>query len=65
MKPATRTYALACGLLLAALLWTYRNHFDNAFHFDDALELAREAGYTHSVRFRRRRRKKAPLPSTS
>lgn len=36
-----------------------------ASNFDRALECAREAGYTHSVRFRRRRRKKIPLPVTS
>lgn len=36
-----------------------------AFCFDQAVQLAREAGYTHSVRFRRRRRRKAPIPSTS
>ena len=36
-----------------------------ASNFDRAVELARAAGYTHSVRFRRRRRKKSPLPATS
>ena len=33
--------------------------------FDGAVKLAREAGYTHSLRFRGRRRRRIPLPVTS
>jgi histidinol-phosphatase (PHP family) len=35
---------------------------DVGSRFDRALALAREAGYTHSVRFRRRRKELVPLP---
>ena len=31
----SRAYPLACGLALLALVATYANHFQNAFHFDD------------------------------
>lgn len=33
-----------------------------ASDFEQAVAMAREAGYTHSARFRRRRRRKVPLP---
>lgn len=35
---------------------------DVGFGFAEALELARQAGYTHCVRFRRRRKELVPLP---
>src|SRR3954468_23282375 len=35
-KARTRTVAVGCVLLVAAVLIAYANHFQNSFHFDDA-----------------------------
>src|SRR5437660_1445480 len=35
-KVRTRTLAVGCVLLVAAVLIAYANHFQNSFHFDDA-----------------------------
>jgi histidinol-phosphatase (PHP family) len=63
MYPAPQILAWACEREIDITFGSDAHTPENvASEFDRAVEIAREAGYTHSVRFRHRRRKKAPLP---
>ena len=66
MYPAPQILAWACEREIDITFGSDAHTPENvASNFDRAVALAREAGYTHSVRFRGRRRKKAPLPAAT
>jgi histidinol-phosphatase (PHP family) len=61
--PAVDFIQLACSAGVPVLINSDAHHPDEvAAGFDTALQLARQAGYTHTVRFSRRRRSIVALP---
>ena len=66
MYPAPQILAWACEREIDITFGSDAHTPNNvASNFALAVQMAREAGYTHSVRFRRRRKRRVPLPITS